>query len=77
MCSLKLRSHDRHPTNFRSTSRRQLPAKSEVALLQTLSRLFYLIHVVKYWQFFLELNSNRLHQSSGTEKIESRLVFTS
>ena len=46
------------------------------ALLQTLSRLFHLIHFVKYWQFFLELNPKRLHQSSGTE-IESRLVFTS
>ena len=46
------------------------------ALLPTLSRLFHLIHFVKYWQFFLELNSKRLHQSSGTE-IESRLVFTS
>ena len=34
--------------------------KSEVALLQTLSRLFHLVQFVKCWQFFLELNSKRL-----------------
>ena len=51
--------------------------KSEFALLQTLSRLLYLVHFVKCWQFFLEMNSKRLHQSSGKE-IETRsLVFTS
>ena len=50
--------------------------KNEVALLQTLSRLFYLVQFVKCWQFFLELNSKRLYRSS--EKEESRcLVYTS
>ena len=50
--------------------------KNEVALLQTLSRLFYLVQFVKRWQFFLELNSKRLYRSS--EKEESRcLVYTS
>ena len=42
----------------------------------TLSRLFYLVQFVKSWQFYLELNSKRLHRSS--EKEESRcLVYTS
>ena len=39
--------------------------RSEVALLQTLSRLFHLVQFVK---FFLELNSKRLYRSSGKEK---------
>ena len=42
--------------------------KCEFALLQTLSRLFQLVQFVKCWQFFLELNSKRLYQSSGKEK---------
>ena len=49
------------------------------APLQTLSRLFHLIHFVKCWQFFLEflgLNSKRLYQSSGKEKESRCLVFT-
>ena len=44
--------------------------KSEVALLQTLSRLFHLVHFVKCWQFFVELNSKRLNRSSGKRKIK-------
>ena len=49
----------------------------ENALLQTLSRLLHLVHFVKCWQFFLELNSKRLSQCLGKE-IESRCpVFTS
>ena len=36
--------------------------KSEVALLQTLSRLFHRAKFVKFWQFFLELNSKRLYR---------------
>ena len=40
-------------------------------------RLFYLVHFVKCWQFFLELNSNRLYQCSGKEKESRCLVFTS
>ena len=36
--------------------------KSEVALLQTLSRLFHRVKFVKFWQFFLELNSKRLYR---------------
>ena len=51
--------------------------KNEVVLLLALSRLFHFVHFVNCWQFFLELNSERLYQCSGKE-IESRcLVFTS
>ena len=41
--------------------------KSEVALLETLSRLFHLVQFIKCWQLFKELNSKRLYQSSGEE----------
>ena len=41
--------------------------KSEVALLQTLQHLFRLVQFVKCWQFFLDLNSKRLHRSSRKE----------
>ena len=51
--------------------------KSEVALLQTLSRFFYPIQFVKCWLFFLDLNAKRLHQSSGQEKESRCLVCTS
>ena len=37
--------------------------KTYFALPQTLSRLFQLVQLVKCWQFFLELNSERLYQS--------------
>ena len=47
--------------------------KGEVALLQTLSRLFSLIQLVKTWQFFLELNSKRVYGSSEKEE-ESRCL---
>ena len=40
-------------------------------------RLFQLVQFVKCWQFFLELNSIRLYQSSGKEKESRCLVFTS
>ena len=50
--------------------------KGEVPLLQTLSRLFYLIQFVKSWNFFLALNSKRLYRSSGKEKESRCLVFT-
>ena len=36
--------------------------KSEVALLQTLDRLFHLVQFVKCWQFLLKLNSNRIQR---------------
>ena len=51
--------------------------KSELALLETLSRLFHLIKFVKWWQNFLELNSKRLYQSSGKENESCCLVFPS
>ena len=51
--------------------------KSEVALLQTLSRLFHIVQFVKCWQFFLELNSRILNRSSGEEKETRCLLFTS
>ena len=43
--------------------------KCEFALPQTLSRLFHLVYSSNVnWQFFLELNSKGLHESSGKEK---------
>ena len=39
--------------------------------------IFHLVQFVKCWQFFLELNSKRLYQSSGKEKESRCLVFTS
>ena len=42
--------------------------KSEVALLQTLSRLFHLVHFVKCWKFLLELNSKRRMEVQGKKK---------
>ena len=51
--------------------------KSEVALPQTLSRLFHLVQFIKCWQFSLQLNSKRLHWSSGKEKESRCLVFSS
>ena len=50
---------------------------SEIALLQTLSRLFHLFQFVKYWQFLRELKSKRLYRSSGKEKGSRCLVFMS
>ena len=50
--------------------------KSEVALLQTLSRLFHLFQFTKCWQFSLEMNSKELYQSSGKENQSRCLVFT-
>ena len=50
--------------------------KSEIALLQTLSRLSHLVQFIKYWQFSLELNSKRLYQRSGKEK-ETVVVLSS
>ena len=51
--------------------------KSEVVLLETLSRLFHLVYRVKCWQVFLELNAKGLYQSSGREKEHRCLVFPS
>ena len=51
--------------------------KSEVALLQTLSHLFYLIQFVKSRQFFLELNSKQQYRISEKEEESRSLVFTS
>ena len=50
--------------------------KIEVALLQTLSRLFHLVQFVKCWHLFLEVNSKRLNRSLGKEKESRCLVFT-
>ena len=44
---------------------------------QSLWGMFHLVHFVKCWQIFLELNSKRLYQSSGKEKESRCLVFTS
>ena len=60
---------------FKQHRRRRLRKrhlKSEVALRQTLSRLFHLVQFVKYWPYFLELTSTRLY-CPGKEK-ESRCL---
>ena len=66
---------------FKQQQRRRLRKrylKSDVALLQTLSRLFHLAQFVKSWQFFfLELNSKRLYQSSEKDEESRCLLFTS
>ena len=51
--------------------------KTEFALLQKIKRLFHFVQFVRCWQFFVELNSKRLYQSSGKRKESRRLVFTS
>ena len=61
----------------RRRRKRKHHLKSEFALLQSLSRLFHLVWFVKRWQFFLELNSKGLYQSSGKEKESGCLVFPS
>ena len=56
---------------------RKRHSKSEVgALLQNLSRLFYLVQLVKCSQFFVEFNSKRLYRSSGKERGSPGLAFT-
>ena len=45
------------------------------ARLQTLSRLFQLVQFVKCWQIFLELNSKRLYQSSGSQRKRKSLFL--
>ena len=60
-----------HRKQQRRRRLRKRHLKSEGALLQTLSRVFFLIQFVKSWQFFLELNSKRLYRSSEKEE-ESR-----
>ena len=50
--------------------------KSEFALLQTLSRLYYLVPSVKCVRIFLELNPKGLYQSSEKEKESRCLEFT-
>ena len=64
----------RHKSELKQELRRRLRKrhlKSEFAQLQTLS-LF-----VKCWQYFLELNSKELYQSSRKEKESCCLVFPS
>ena len=50
--------------------------KKEEALLETLSRLFYLIQFAQCWQYFPEVNSKRLYRSSEREEESRCLVFT-
>ena len=59
----------------RRRRKRKRHLKSEFTLLQTLSRLFHPVWFVKRWQFFLELNSKGLYQSSGKERESGCLVF--
>ena len=67
-------------SEFNQRRRRRLRKRSglisEVALHETLSRLFHLVPFVKCWQFSRELNSKRLYLSSGKEKESRCLVFT-
>ena len=51
--------HIREPMQQRGRRLRKRHLQSEVALRQTLLRLFHLVQFVKRWQFFLELNSKR------------------
>ena len=44
-------------------------------LLQTLSRLLYLVQFIKRWLTFLELNSEGLYQRSGKKKESRCLAF--
>ena len=65
---------------FKQQQRRRLRKrylKSDVALLQTLSRFFHLVQFVKSWPFFWELNSKRLYQSSEKDEESRYLLFTS
>ena len=64
-------------TQRRRRRLRKRHLKSEFALPQTLSRLFYLVEFVKCWQIVVELNSKGLHQSSGKEKESCCLLFPS
>ena len=67
----------RELTQQRRRRLRKRHLKSEFAVLQSLSRLFYLVYFVKYWQMFLELYSEGLYQSFGKEKESCCLVFWS
>ena len=71
----RLSSSELKQQRRRRLRKRQL--KSEVALLQTLSRLFPRVQFAKCWKFFLELNSKRLCRSAGKDKESRCLVFTS
>ena len=64
-------------TTLRSSSNNEGDGYEEVALLQTLSRLFHLVQFVKCWRVLLELNLKRLYGSSGKEKGSRCLVLTS
>ena len=72
-----LKLTDRKLKQQRQRRLRKRHLQSEVALLQTLSRLFHLVQFVKCWQFFLELNSKGQYRSSGKKKESHCLVFTS
>ena len=59
----------------RRLRKRQL--KSVFARVQTSSRLFHLVQLVKCWRICLEVDSKGLYQSSGEAKEGRCLVFTS
>ena len=55
----------------RELRKRRRRLKSEVALFQTLPRLFHLLQFVKCWQSFLELNSKEcfeVQEKSSTKR---------
>ena len=49
--------------------------KSEVSLLQTLSRLFHMVQFAKYWQYFLKLGSKDCIEVQ--ERIKKVVVLSS
>ena len=51
-------------------------SKSEVALLQTLSRLFHVVQFVKWWQFFSGVEFEKTVSKSRKRKRSRGLVFT-
>lgn len=60
----------------RELKKRRRRLKSEIALFQTLPRLFHLPQFVKCWQSFLELNSKECIEVQETSSTK-RFNFTS
>ena len=67
---------------IRELKKQRRRLKSEVALFQTLPRLFHLLQFVKCWQSFLELNSKDCIEVQKKQKQSPRQnvkfgIFTS
>ena len=59
----------------RELKKRRRCLKSEVALFQTLPPLFHLLHFVKRWQSFLELNSKDCIEVQETKSSTKREIW--